>query len=371
MTASVTVEGRTLAAALKPICAVVEKRHTIPILSNVRLDYSKNSEALHLTGTDLDIEISTFIDVIDHEKLIDTTLPAKLLYDIAKAAGPAPVKLTWLADNRKIEINVADGDAIYMIDPIASADFPEMAKPEWSTAVFESFTNGRLSTLLGKVKDAISTEETRYYLNGVYWHCKEGQHAMVATDGHRLCLCKYEKSDGVGFGAIIPRKTVGIIASLTAGKDATMQTCTGGLKLRVMTGRFTVVSKLVDGTFPDYGRVIPTGNDKVWEFVVAPFMSALDRVTLVSAERGRAVRLDLAETITLTVNNADMGKAVATVPGSGPASPMSIGFNAVYLSTFIRPMRGKARLRLSDPGSPTFVEDDDEEMTRIIMPMRV
>jgi len=229
---SVTVEGRTLAAALKPMLLVIERRNTIPILSYVAL--KATSADLKIAGTDLDIEASTEIDVIDQSGEFDVCVPARTLFDIASQAGPATVKLSVSSQKQKthdgkdytaetVEIDVADGDARYTVHPLPTSDFPWL-KPDLKFEPIESFTNGRLAALLEKVSPCISTEETRYYLNGVCWQIQGGSSRFTSTDGHRLASACYGSPDDpdAALSVIIPRKTVAVIQALTKGKDVTV-----------------------------------------------------------------------------------------------------------------------------------------------------
>lgn len=388
---SVTVEGRTLAAALKPMLLVIERRNTIPILSYAMLRVT--AAELTISGTDLDIEISTAIDIIDQTEEFDICLPARTLFDIAAQAGPAPVKLSVMSQQSKsakgdpywsdtVEIDVADGDAKYSMQPLPATDFPTMKAGAW--APIESFTNGRLAALLEKVSPCISTEETRYYLNGVCWQWAGGSSLFVATDGHRLATAKYGShvDPDAAMSIIIPRKTVNVIQTLAKGKDVAIAGMNGG-KLETATthlsftfGRTVIVSKTIDGTFPDWQRVVPKANQYVIEFDRERTRAALNRVAMMSSEQGRAVRIhaDNDGNARLGVKSPDHGEASAKTfaPWPKATNTTEFGFNATYFRQVIGNGPGSFRLRFADAGSPFLIEDDaDEEMTRVLMPMRV
>ena len=362
MTDSITVEGRTLAAALKPILLAIERRNTIPILSCVKLAGLGNE--LVLTGTDLDIEISTTIDLIARDgDFILTCVPAKVLYDIAKSAGPAPMEITYHPKHKekdeqrggtitvgpKISINVADGDAVYTdIQAYAASDYPAMQSDDYE--FMENFTNGRLAMLLEKVIPCISTEETRYYLNGVNWSRKDGTSHMAATDGHRLTATRYGLTDAgeAAFDLIIPAKTARLVAKLTEGKDVGIRgrrydkpkdnqprnTDMDRRFLQFVFGRTAIRSKTIDGTFPDYRRVIPKREEAVHkiEFDRDHLRAALDRVSFMTTERGRAARIHLGVDgkTWLSIKTPDTGDATAKTFAAWPAehTATQIGFNS-------------------------------------------
>lgn len=388
MTSSITVEGRTLADALKPLLFVVERRNTIPILSYVRL--SVVGSELHLTGTDLDIVISNVVDMIDASGKFDICLPSKILHDICALAGPSPVKFTigTRVDSRGdkpftldiVSVDVADGDAVYTIDsPLPASDFPDFKQVEYKH--IETFTNGRLSELLEKVSPCISTEETRYYLNGVAWQYRDGACRFTTTDGHRLASARYGKTDdeNASMSVIIPRKTVQLLQSFGRGKDVVVA---GGSSekedyrfLSFTYGCIRVLSKTIDGTFPDWRRVVPTDNKAIIEFDREQLRNALGKVTAIASERGRAVRIfaDNDGSARLSVRNSDCGEATARTFAKWPAgtNTTEFGFNASYLKQAVGKGSGAFRMRFEDAGSPFLIEDNDEEMTRVLMPMRI
>lgn len=388
MTDNITVEGRTLADAMKPALFVIERRNTIPILSYVRLCLSGSE--LQITGTDLDIEISTFVDVIDASGKFEICLPAKMLHDISALAGPAPIKFTigTRVDTRGdkpltldiVKVDVADGDATYTIDsPLPASDFPEFKQVDYKP--IETFTNGRLAELLEKVSPCISTEEVRYYLNGVAWQYSGGICRFTTTDGHRLASANYGKvdDDSAAMSVIIPRKTVQLLQNFGRGKDIAVSGASAEKEdyrfLAFTHGRVSIRSKTIDGTYPDWRRVVPTENKTVIEFDREQLRSALGRVTAISTERGRAVRVyaDNDGQAILSVRNADYGEATAKTFAKWPVgtNTTEFGFNARYLRDMVGKGGGSFRLRFENAGSPFLIENDDEELIRVLMPMRV
>src|SRR5690606_20083408 len=223
-----------------------------------------------------------------------------------------------------------------------------------------------LKRLIDRTQFAISTEETRYYLNGIYLHivtvAGKPMLRAVATDGHRLAQAQIEAPAGSEkmAGVIVPRKTVGEIQKLLDDPDAEVAIEVSDTKIRVSIGAVVLTSKLIDGTFPDYVRVIPQGNDKVLKADKGEFASAVDRVSTVSSERGRAVKLALSDgRLVLSVNNPDSGSASEEIGVDYPADAIEIGFNAKYLLDVASQLdTGTAEFRFADPGSPTLILDD-------------
>ena len=239
---------------------------------------------------------------------------------------------------------------------------------------------GELKRLIDKTQFAISTEETRYYLNGIYLHTidVDGRPVLraVATDGHRLARVDTAAPQGsVGMpGVIVPRKAVSEIQKLLEDGESEVAVELSGSKIRVATASVVLTSKLIDGTFPDYQRVIPSGNDKRLTVDKGDFAASVDRVSTISSERGRAVKLSMAEgRMTLSVTNPDSGSATEEIEVDYEASPLDIGFNARYLMDIAAQLDGDtALLKLADPGSPTVIQDrEGASALYVLMPMRV
>jgi DNA polymerase-3 subunit beta len=237
-----------------------------------------------------------------------------------------------------------------------------------------------LKRLIDRTRFAISTEETRYYLNGIYLHAaKSNEVAMlraVATDGHRLARMELPLPEGAAGmpGIIVPRKTVIELRKLLDEMDQDVAIALSDTKIRFGFGSTILTSKLIDGTFPDYDRVIPTGNDRILEVECKPFAEAVDRVSTISAEKSRAVKLTLDKgSLTLSATSAENGSANEELEVRYAAAPLEIGFNARYLLDIAEQIEGEgARFAMADAASPTVVRDTaDASALYVLMPMRV
>jgi DNA polymerase-3 subunit beta len=367
----VTIERGTFLKSLNHVQSVVERRNTIPILSNVLLQAAEGG--LKLTATDLDIEIveQTSADVAQAGS---TTVPAHMLYDIVrKLPDGAQLQLEQGPDEGRLAIIA--GRSRFSLQALPPQDFPDLASGE-ATHSF-SMPSADLKLMIDKTRFAISTEETRYYLNGIYLHTLDtGTMRAVATDGHRLARVELPAPDGsAGMpGVIVPRKTVLELAKLIEDEDGDVAIALSASKIRFDLNGLVLTSKLIDGTFPDYERVIPTGNDKALEVDTRVFAQAVDRVSTISSEKGRAVKLNIApDRLTLTVNNPDSGSAEEEIAASYSSDPIDVGFNSRYLLDIAGQFKGDtATFMLSDSGSPTILRDAaDDRVLYVLMPMRV
>ncbi len=370
----VTLERSNLLKSLGHVHRVVERRNTIPILSNVLLKAEGNQ--LHLKATDLDLEIFEKAPAVV-EQAGSTTVPALMLFEIVrKLQDGSEVSLSVDGDSSTMKLT--SGRSQFTLQMLPESDFPDISAGEFSHSF--SMATGEIGKLINHTQFAISTEETRYYLNGIYLHTVEDEGSTVlravATDGHRLARSQTEAPDGsAGMpGIIVPRKAVGEIQRLVEDPDAAVLIELSDSKIRLSVGETLLTSKLIDGTFPDYNRVIPSGNDKELKMDRASFASAVDRVSTISSERGRAVKLQLTEgQIVLSVNNPDSGTAEEEVAVGYSDDPLDIGFNSRYLLDITNQLSGEeAIFMLSDPGSPTLICDSaDSGAIYVLMPMRV
>ena len=370
----VILERSNLLKSLNHVHRVVERRNTIPILSNVLL--SAEGASLEMKATDLDLEV-TEATPAKVERGGATTVPAHLLYDIVrKLADGAEVMLKTDEDGNAM--TVTSGRSSFRLQCLPQSDFPELSAGSFSH-IFR-LDSVALKGLIEKTQFAISTEETRYYLNGIFLHTHEAGGKLklrsVATDGHRLARAEIDAppgSEGMP-GVIIPRKTVRKLQKLVDDPDVAVTTELSDTKIRFTIGSVILTSKLIDGTFPDYQRVIPTGNDKKLIIDRQSFAAAVDRVSTISSERGRAVKMSINDgQLTLAVTNPDSGSATEELAADYSSDPIEIGFNAKYLLDVAAQLTGsEAKFMLADAGSPTLIHDvADETALYVLMPMRV
>jgi DNA polymerase III subunit beta len=370
----VTVEQSALLKSLAHVHRIVERRNTIPILSNVLLRAAGGS--LQLKATDLDIEV---VETLSADSALDgaITVPAHTLYDIVrKLPDGAQVAIETAIDAGQIVLR--SGRSRFTLQALPEQDFPDMAAGELSHRFTVAAKD--MQRLIEKTQFAISTEETRYYLNGIYMHTVDTDAGVmlraVATDGHRLARSELPAPAGAAGmpGVIVPRKTVAEALKLVAEHDGEISVELSTAKIRFVIGNVVLTSKLIDGTFPDYTRVIPVGNDKRLVVERADFTRSVDRVSTISSERGRAVKLSLSDgKLTLSVNNPDAGNAVEEIEVDYDSGPIDVGFNARYLLDIANQLEGDTALfKMADPSSPTLILDREGSSTLyVLMPMRV
>jgi len=308
----INVERGAFLKALSHVQSVVERRNTIPILSNVMVEAAKGQ--VKLTATDLDIEI---VEALPADVLRNgaATAPAHMLYDIVrKLPDGAQVQVELMAGDAG-RLQVSAGTVRFELACLPKEDFPQMA----AGALPHKFRLAAddLKRLIDKTRFAISTEETRFYLNGIYVHAaKDGKAPVlraVATDGHRLARVETPAPQGAAGmpGVIAPRKAVNEVLKLLEdlSQDVTIEISTA--KARFHFGDVVLTTKLIDGTFPEYGRVIPSNNDKRVTVEKDAFAKAVDRVSTISSERGRASKLAIAEQMIAHYNAQDADAYVA------------------------------------------------------------
>ncbi|WP_349370249.1 DNA polymerase III subunit beta [Salinarimonas sp.] len=370
----VTVERASLLKALGHVHRVVERRSTIPILSNVLV--RAEADGLGLKATDLDMEVTETVRA-DVAQPGSTTVPAHVIYDIVRKL-PDGAQVSLEATGETGQMVLRSGRSKFTLQTLPETDFPDLAAGEMSVSF--AIAPGDLRKLVEKTQFAISTEETRYYLNGIYFHTieSEGETVLraVATDGHRLARAQMAAPDGAAGmpGVIVPRKAVAEILKLVEEGGEQIRVELSPAKVRVTFDSVILTSKLIDGTFPDYQRVIPAGNDKALVVDRDMFAKAVDRVSTISSERGRAVKLAIADgRVTLSVNNPDSGSATEEIEVEYEADPLDIGFNARYLLDITGQLDGDTALfKLADPGSPTLIQDrEGAPALYVLMPMRV
>jgi len=363
-----TIERATLLKSLSHVQSVVERRNTIPILSNVLIEAS--DAGLRLMATDLDLQINETAEAaVDQTGA--TTVSAHTLFDIArKLPEGAQVQLT-AADGKML---IVAGRARFNLATLPRDDFPVIAEGDLPTKF--ALPAATLRQIIDKARFAISTEETRYYLNGIFLHVADGVLKAAATDGHRLARVTVPQPEGAeGMpDVIVPRKCIGELRKLLDEVDGDVAVSLSSTKIRFALGNAVLTSKLIDGTFPDYSRVIPTANDKLLRIDPKSFMQGVDRVATIASEKTRAVKMALdRDKITLSVTSPENGTAAEEVPGEYTALTFDIGFNARYLLDILGQIEGDTvEVHLADAAAPTLIrENENAPALYVLMPMRV
>ena len=370
----VTIERTALLKALGHVHRIVERRNTIPILSNVLIEARDGQ--LTLKSTDLDLE-ATESAPADVAQAGATTAPAHVIYDIVRKL-PEGAQIGLETSGESGQLLVRSGRSRFFLQSLPASDFPDLTAGDFAHRF--TLPAAELKRLIDNSQFAISTEETRYYLNGIYFHTVESNGATVlravATDGHRLARVETPAPQGAAGmpGVIAPRKAVNEVLKLLEdmSQDVTIEISTA--KARFHFSDVVLTTKLIDGTFPEYGRVIPSHNDKRVTVEKDAFAKAVDRVSTISSERGRAIKLAIADNkMTLSVNNPDSGSASEEIEVDYDSTPIEIGFNARYLLDIADQLSGDtALIKLSDPGSPTIIQDrEGSPALYVLMPLRV
>jgi DNA polymerase-3 subunit beta len=367
-----TIERATLLKSLSHVQSVVERRNTIPILSNVLIEVSTDG-SLKLMATDLDLQIVDRVEA-QVETAGATTVPAHTLFDIVRK----------LPEGSQVSLNAAEGKMLvvagrarFNLATLPRDDFPVIAEGELPTK-FE-LPAETLKQIIDKTRFAISTEETRYYLNGIFFHVSDEAQPVLkaaATDGHRLARVTVTRPDGAqGMpDVIVPRKCVGELRKLLDEVDGSVGVSLSASKIRFDLGTAVLTSKLIDGTFPDYSRVIPTGNDKLLKLDPQSFMEGVDRVATIASEKTRAVKMSLEkDKVTLSVTSPENGTAAEEVSGEYNSDGFDIGFNARYLLDILGQIEGDTvEVHLADAAAPTLIRENDKAPALyVLMPMRV
>ena len=375
-----TIERATLLHSLSHVQSVVERRNTIPILSNVLIE-AKADGTVKVMATDLDLQVVEAMPAASVESPGAITVSAHLLFDIARKLPDGSQVSLETADNRMV---VKAGRSRFQLPTLPRDDFPVIVEGDQPTT-FE-VPAATLAQLVDRTRFAISTEETRYYLNGIFFHVADdgpgGQPVLkaAATDGHRLARFTIPRPDGAeGMpDVIVPRKCVAELRKLLEESlDSNVQIDLSASKIRFTLGGeggIVLTSKLIDGTFPDYSRVIPTGNDKLLKLDPKSFFAGVDRVATIATEKTRAVKMSVDnDRVTLSVTSPDNGTAAEEIAAAYGSEGLEIGFNANYLKDILAQIEGdNVELHLADAGAPTLIRQNDASPALyVLMPMRV
>ena len=357
-------------ALLKPlnlVAGVVERRQTLPILSNVLLRLE--GKKLSLTGTDLEVELVGRVELESAGTDGEITVPARKLVDICKS----------LPDGSTIELKVESGKAVvkagrsrFTLSTLAASEFPSVEEGAGELAL--ELPQATVKRLIERTAFAMAQQDVRYYLNGMLLELKSGRLRMVATDGHRLALCTAPDTVSAGDAAvIIPRKGVLELSRLLEG-EGDVSLIIGSNHVRAANSQFTFTSKLVDGKFPEYERVLPKSPDKTVIGDRLELKQAFARTAILSNEKYRGVRLKLSnDTLDIMANNPEQEQAEEVVAVDYKGDKLEVGFNVSYLLDVLSVLDGKqVRMSLADSSSSALLEEAEAgDSLYVVMPMRL
>jgi DNA polymerase-3 subunit beta len=352
--------------------SIVERRTTVPILSHVML--STKDQTLTLTATDLDLSFTQTLEA-HVEKSGTLTVSAHMLYDIVrKLSAKEPLSLDLNIQNQ--QLTLTSGKSEFILSTLSHEEFP-IFQQDTLPCTFE-LPSATLRKLIDATRFAMAVEETRYYLNGLYWHACDETHKLriVATDGHRLARSQTDlptQASGMP-GVILSRKTVGEIRKIIDELDGSISIGLSESQMRFAFGNTTLTSRLIDGTFPDYQKVIPEANDRILSMNTKDFAQAVDRVSIITSERSRAIKLSLRDNLlVLAAVSSENGSAREELAVSYTYEPLDIGFNAKYVLDVTNHLVGdEVKFLLSDSTAPVIIHDQgDMDNLFVLMPMRV
>ena len=367
-----TIKRDLLLKSLNFVQGVVEKRNTLPILSNVLLQLKEKK--LSIVATDLDI---IFYDEISDVKIIkegSTTTSAAILYDILRKISSNSELNFELKSENKISLKSDNSD--FNLNCLPTDNFPTFSDEFEGKEI--ALNNSRFLNLLNKTRISISNDDTRHYLNGVFLHLTEahGRNFLtgVATDSHRLSSSSLEIDDNDFNPLILPRKTVFQLCSLLTeiSDQLTMQASDN--KIKFTLGKIKLISKVIDGKFPDYKKVVPSSNDKILTVSSKDFISSIERVASVSLDRKEGVKLAInKDNVQLSVNSANSGEGNEKIKAEFNSENLNISFNSKYLIDIASEIVDKnLTINLKDSVSPVLIQDlSDKNSYYVIMPMKI
>jgi DNA polymerase-3 subunit beta len=364
-----TIERATLLKCLGHVQSVVERRNTIPILSNVLIE-ARDDGVIRLMATDLDLQVDESVPA-QVALAGAATVPAHTFFEIVRKL-PEGSQVELSAAESKMQ--VVAGRSRFNLSTLPRDDFPVIAEGELPTR-FE-LPAATLRQIIDKTRFAISSEETRYYLMGIFLHVADDKLKAAATDGHRLARVTVDRPDGAESmpDIIIPKKCVGELRKLLDEVEGTVEVSLSATKIRFGLGSAILTSKLIDGTFPDYNRVIPTANDKLLKLDPKSFSAGVDRVATIASEKTRAVKMSVdRDKVTLSVTSPESGTATEEIAADYGSDNIEIGFNARYLLDILHEIEGDTvEVHLADAAAPTLLrENDASPALYVLMPMRV
>jgi DNA polymerase III subunit beta len=352
---------------------IIEKKTTLPILSNILIE-AKNSK-IKITATDLDI---IYFEEVTPEAIIKegtTTVSANILYDILRKLQPnAKVELTLQNANK---LKLISGNSKFNLLCLPSENFP-LSDENIQQKSFEVDPKKFLK-LLNKAKISISNDETRHYLNGIYLHKLKLENKLflcgVATDSHRLSSSSLEITEDTNIEPVIlPKKTIFQLIALLEENNVAVKISNDKSKIKFELRTGVLISKVIDGRFPDYNKVIPTNNDKILEIQLNEFKNSIERVTTVSTDRKEGLKMSISKDgVQLSVNSPNSGEGIENVNATFNSEDINISFNSRYLSDIAAQIENeKIVINLKDPGSPVLIRDiSDKNSFHVVMPMKI
>ncbi len=364
-----TIQREALLKPLQLVAGVVERRQTLPVLSNVLLVVE--GQQLSLTGTDLEVELVGRVALEDAAEPGEITVPARKLMDICKSL-PSDALIDIRTDEQKLIVKA--GRSRFTLSTLPANDFPTVEEGPGSLNF--SVPQAKLRRLIERTSFAMAQQDVRYYLNGMLLEVSSGMLRAVATDGHRLAMCSLtgDIQQAERHQVIVPRKGILELARLLTEQDAEVRIVLGQHHVRATTGEFTFTSKLVDGKFPDYERVLPRGGDKLVVGDRQVLREAFSRTAILSNEKYRGIRLQLASgLLKIQANNPEQEEAEEEVVVNYEGGNLEIGFNVSYLLDVLGVMTAEqVRLTLSDSNSSALVQEaDNDDSAYVVMPMRL
>ena len=367
------VKRDILLKSLNFVQGVVEKKNTLPILSNVLLQLKDNK--LSIVATDLDI---VFYNEISDVKIIkegSTTTSAAILYDILrKISSNSELNFDLKSENK---LSLKSDSADFNLLCLPTDNFPSFVDEFEGQEI--ALDKNRFLKLLNKTRISISNDDTRHYLNGIFLHLTEahGRHFLtgVATDSHRLSSSSLEIESTNNFSSLIlPRKTVFQLCSLLSETTDSLTMQSSENKIKFTLGKIRLISKVIDGKFPDYKQVVPATNDKILNVPSKEFINSIERVASVSLDRKEGVKLKIdKDNIQLSVNSANSGEGNETIKADYNSESLNISFNSKYLIDIASEIENKnLKMNLKDSTSPVLIEDaSDKNSYYVIMPMKI
>lgn len=363
------VAKQSLLKAISNVNGAVEKKNTIPVLQNIKIEV--NDDKVVLLATDMDILVTSSFEV-DMKTSGTTTIPAQMFFDIVRKI-PDGSKIMISQESDTI-MQIKSGKSKYNLPCIDAAEFPNLSEGELGAEI--EIDAEKFSKMIDKTRFAISNDETRYYLNGLYLQAMEQESGFelrtIATDGHRLALSFLPTELKVPFGVILPKKSVAEIRRIIDGSKI-VKIAVSRVKIKLVTEQATIVSKLIDGEFPDYDKVLPKNNTQIAVINRKSFFDCVDRVSTVATDKHRSVKLVVENgKLSMQVNTNDGSFAYEELDVNYSGDRIETGFNSRYLLDIIGQIdKEELLMRFKDSNSPALIEAKDMSSVFVIMPVRV